>query len=394
MSDKPTPEQLEQERAALTGLDAVIYELVRQRGELKLCYDDEDGWFVQALYNRHADSFVTLDDTDARHASPTAAIEMARLAHNAQARHPNHNYRCVIEESAMCEASIYEQEGWCLFDVDSTGLMEIERDDEADVFNTDEAALAFVRHRAEYSDFHRKAIEAHDRDAEELRKHRGGEKSLAEELMSAPADVQLKLAEVSQKVVRSQLAEALVRGQMREEFLKQISDKARADKRHVEPSIREDRVTGQFVPTLNGKDTSPTSFDEERAMEIAQEQADKANQPEVVPPGEFRTDTDQWSDVLSAELGRYQPHTNCHRAITRVIEAATDSGLLSAKYCEGADPTLYCPAFSLNWSKIDRGLRMAAMNGTATNADSPKYCPWCGGLLAQRKVKKEDTASR
>lgn len=110
--------------------------------------------------------------------------------------------------------------------------------------------------------------------------------------------------------------------------------------------------------------------------------------------GEQPTLEARWTAVLDAELARYQPHTNCHRAITRVIEAATDSGLLSAKYCEGTDPTLYCPAFSLNWSKIDRGLRMAAMNGTATNADSPKYCPWCGGLLAQREVKKEDTKER
>lgn len=56
----------------------------------------------------------------------------------------------------------------------------------------------------------------------------------------------------------------------------------------------------------------------------------------------------------------------------------------ATKYCEGSNPGEYCLAFSRNWSQIDRGLRMAAMNGTATHAESPKYCPWCGGLLAVR----------
>ena len=54
------------------------------------------------------------------------------------------------------------------------------------------------------------------------------------------------------------------------------------------------------------------------------------------------------------------------------------------KYCEGVDHTVYCPAWSRNWPHIDRGLRMAALNGTPTKADNLKYCPWCGGLLAQR----------
>lgn len=35
---------------------------------------------------------------------------------------------------------------------------------------------------------------------------------------------------------------------------------------------REDGRTGQYVPTIDGKDTSPTSFDEERALRIAEEQ--------------------------------------------------------------------------------------------------------------------------
>lgn len=37
--------------------------------------------------------------------------------------------------------------------------------------------------------------------------------------------------------------------------------------------VREDVRTGQYVPTLDGVDTSPTSFDEARALQIAEEQA-------------------------------------------------------------------------------------------------------------------------
>ena len=44
------------------------------------------------------------------------------------------------------------------------------------------------------------------------------------------------------------------------------------------PGFREDRRTGQFVPTINGVDTSPTSFSAERALEIATEQS-KAETP-------------------------------------------------------------------------------------------------------------------
>ena len=35
---------------------------------------------------------------------------------------------------------------------------------------------------------------------------------------------------------------------------------------------RQDRRAGQYVPTINGKDTSPTSFSEGRALRIAKEQ--------------------------------------------------------------------------------------------------------------------------
>ena len=57
------------------------------------------------------------------------------------------------------------------------------------------------------------------------------------------------------------------------------------------PGVREDRRTGQYVPTLDGKDVSPTSYDRDRAATIAQRAAEvearvlcmaiKPNEPET-----------------------------------------------------------------------------------------------------------------
>lgn len=44
------------------------------------------------------------------------------------------------------------------------------------------------------------------------------------------------------------------------------------------PGTREDRRTGQYFPTLNGRDISPSSFDQARALEIAQKAAEKNNE--------------------------------------------------------------------------------------------------------------------
>lgn len=52
------------------------------------------------------------------------------------------------------------------------------------------------------------------------------------------------------------------------------------------PGVREDRRTGQFVPTIDGKDTSPTSYDESRALEIAKQQCNS------ITPGEWATSPD------------------------------------------------------------------------------------------------------
>ena len=82
MSATPTPSELADERAALIGSDALLSDLVRQRGEAKICYDEEDGWFVQFQWCHHKDEWVTPDLDEERHASPAAAIRGARLAHN------------------------------------------------------------------------------------------------------------------------------------------------------------------------------------------------------------------------------------------------------------------------------------------------------------------------
>jgi len=49
--------------------------------------------------------------------------------------------------------------------------------------------------------------------------------------------------------------------------------------------------------------------------------------------------------------------------------------------CEDESGIYRCLMFLKNWPKIDNGLKMAAANGTATNADPIAYCPWCGGKM-------------
>jgi hypothetical protein len=73
MSAHPTQSELQADREPLIGCDALLSELVRQRGEMKLCYDDEDGWFVQFRYMRQRDAWMTLDRDEERHAFRTSA---------------------------------------------------------------------------------------------------------------------------------------------------------------------------------------------------------------------------------------------------------------------------------------------------------------------------------
>lgn len=69
----------------LVGSDALLSDLVRERGEAKICYDEEDGWFLQFLYiPTSPDSWMTLDLGEQRHTSPSAAIRGAVRAHNAE----------------------------------------------------------------------------------------------------------------------------------------------------------------------------------------------------------------------------------------------------------------------------------------------------------------------
>jgi hypothetical protein len=96
MSATPSPPELLAEREALVGCNALLSELVRQRGEMKLCYDEEDGWFVQFQYMHQRDAWSTLDRDEERHASPTAAIKAARLAHNDEVERQRKSGRCAI----------------------------------------------------------------------------------------------------------------------------------------------------------------------------------------------------------------------------------------------------------------------------------------------------------
>ncbi|MEM1297505.1 MAG: hypothetical protein AAGH89_19215, partial [Verrucomicrobiota bacterium] len=82
---------LTKERAALSGSDALLSDLVRQRGDAKICYDDEDGWFVQFQWCHHENEWKTLEFDQERHASPTAAIRGAVLAHNEEIHHRQKN---------------------------------------------------------------------------------------------------------------------------------------------------------------------------------------------------------------------------------------------------------------------------------------------------------------
>lgn len=77
---------------------------------------------------------------------------------------------------ADCAAAC--DEGWCVFNVDGGGPLEIERDDEAEVFESDDEAIAHVRRRAKAgSELHQKAITLHDAhnpeddDSEEIERY-------------------------------------------------------------------------------------------------------------------------------------------------------------------------------------------------------------------------------
>ncbi len=45
--------------------------------------------------------------------------------------------------------------------------------------------------------------------------------------------------------------------------------------------VRYDRKTSQYIPTINGIDLSPTSFDESRALQIARQAIEFGKQKEI-----------------------------------------------------------------------------------------------------------------
>lgn len=68
---------------------------------------------------------------------------------------------CLHDDPA-CDRRISIAEGWCIIDVDSTGVLEIEKDDDAGVFASDEEAVEFVRQKAAAgSTYHQKAMAIH-----------------------------------------------------------------------------------------------------------------------------------------------------------------------------------------------------------------------------------------
>ena len=93
-NDKPI-ENLTPTRTKVECKD-LLAELVRQRGEAKICHDEQDGWFLQFLYHHMPDSWGTLDLDEHCHASKDEAIEGARLAHNDEVEMQLKTRRCQI----------------------------------------------------------------------------------------------------------------------------------------------------------------------------------------------------------------------------------------------------------------------------------------------------------
>ena len=80
-----------------------------------------------------------------------------------------------LHDDPLTDGRIAYSEGWAMIDVDSSGYLEIERDDERDTFGSDEEAVAFVREEAVHgSPYHVKAVARHDADAVFLMVYRDG----------------------------------------------------------------------------------------------------------------------------------------------------------------------------------------------------------------------------
>lgn len=80
----------------------------------------------------------------------------------------------VIGFADIVPPAVALAEGWDLFDVDSKGIFQIQRDDDSAIFQSDIAAVDFVRKKAsEGSEVHMRALAAHLVDAAKLTANKG-----------------------------------------------------------------------------------------------------------------------------------------------------------------------------------------------------------------------------
>jgi hypothetical protein len=132
-------------------------------------------------------------------------------------------------------------------------------------------------------------------------------------------------------------------------------------------SVRESR-NGQFIPQVNGKDVSPTSFDRERALGIARQSWEKSDKLTCTPAvAAVRP--------VKAEFLRHPTHApecsvnvglahgeicNCHRMlnpVTSELAAKCAAGALDGLGCENAD------YYHAEFAKIEKSIPRYARDG-------------------------------
>lgn len=88
----------------------------------------------------------------------------------------DHIYPHIRSRDDLDFESVTSNEGWDLFEVYGSDLMEIQRDDEMGIFETDDDALAHVQMKAdEGSAAHRNALARHMLDAPQIAQYRDDE---------------------------------------------------------------------------------------------------------------------------------------------------------------------------------------------------------------------------
>ncbi len=110
----------------------------------KTPYVPDDKWLPEDYWSKHPDY---------------PPSDWATEAENGDTRS---SYPDWVSEQIRQHAFNHQQalgEGWCIIDVDGSGYLEIERDDECDEFKTDPDALWFVIEKARGgSEYHREAL--------------------------------------------------------------------------------------------------------------------------------------------------------------------------------------------------------------------------------------------